>query len=62
MARAGLSVNSVAAATGKSTGTIYRYIKSGRGFSFKDAEIVRDLFFPEMDIAYLFDDGTQKGG
>ena len=62
MARAGVSVNSIAGAIGKSTGSIYGYLKSGRGFNVNDAIIIRDLFFPNVDIEYLFDNKTQKGG
>lgn len=54
MARSGVSTSDVAAACGKTRHTVYRYLHSGDGFSFKSAEQVRDALFPGMTVDYLF--------
>lgn len=54
MARTGVSVDDVAAETGKSCRTIRNRIKGKVKFPIDEAMDIRDKFFPGMDLEYLF--------
>lgn len=54
MVRTGVSVDDVAAKTGKSCRTIRDRLKGKVMFPIDEALTVRNAFFPGMDLEYLF--------
>ncbi len=54
MVRAGVSVDDMAAKTGKSCRTIRDRLKGKVMFPIDEAFTVRNAFFPGMDLEYLF--------
>lgn len=55
MARSSVSVGDVAMAVGKSHRTISDRIRGKVTFPIDEAIAVRNMFFPGMDLEYLFD-------
>lgn len=58
MARADVGVDGLAMATGLSMSSVYRRLDGG-GFSFDEAERIRDTLFPAHTVDYLF--GAEGG-
>lgn len=54
MVRANISVAEIAAFSGKSSRTISDRIKGKVQFPIQEAINVKDAFFPDMDLEYLF--------
>lgn len=61
MARANVTIPDVAEAIKKSDRTVRERIKGHSCFSIWDAMVVRDAFFPGMDLEYLFAHAERDG-
>lgn len=61
LARSGVARIQVAELLSRDKSTISTWMKGGRGgFSVKDAKAIRDSFFPDMSLDYLFSDTPRK--
>ena len=54
MARVDIGVEGLCMATGLSVSSVYRRLKKD-GFSYQEAEQIRNMLFPSMSVDYLFD-------
>lgn len=54
MVRHGVSVTDIAKEIGRSDRTVRDKIKGKGEFSMPEAEAIRNAFFPEMSLEYLF--------
>ena len=55
MARVDIGVEGLCMATGLSVSSVYRRLKKD-GFSYQEAEQIRNMLFPSMSVDYLFDE------
>lgn len=60
MARYGISTVDIAKVTGKTERSIRDKLIGKTQFSIPDAMAVRDHFFPEMSLEYLFNQGIEQ--
>ena len=62
MARIGITIKDLMAVTGKSRPGISNNLNAKGSFSVKDSLAIRNTFFPDMSIDYLFesDDEPEK--
>lgn len=54
MARNGVKNQDIANVIGINTKTVYNKIHGMSGFTLNDAVVIRDKFFPGMNLEYLF--------
>lgn len=54
MARAGVKVSDIASSIDSTSKTVWSKMRGNTSFSIDDCQIIRDTFFPECTLDYLF--------